>query len=451
MNSDGTIDQEMSDKIDALVKKSGQIQGKKPSPTGIVSYDSTDEGGQAFTYGNKTDGLKGASESNKLIKLYLKDDSVMAPNKTDDTQDKEIKDFLRFAYPNGRCIVISDDKTNQVVFEDKEIDYPFGFPLDNFSPLKLDGLDGKGEVEDLIWIQNRITKAYARLRDLIAKYVSIICYDKGKIGTDESQWVNQYAMDIGNMTNMPQILTNNTLGEIEELIKYIQLLKNDAKEKARVNDTMMSGAREPGTTSGEQVKALQEDPAAAIRAIQRNFRDYLVSVGNKVVALIQKYYTIDRIVKLTSGKNPGDPAFAKMSQGEVTLLDRAGKAIKTIKTNEDTKFEVEVCSGTELPRSRTEMAQLTTELAKNGVFGSIEDVDVKELILKSLDYDNWRAIVNIMRQKEEEASKVSPTPPTDNIAVSFDKLPIWAQNQWLEKNGFIVPVVSAPVTGTAIT
>jgi hypothetical protein len=167
------------------------------------------------------------------------------------------------------------------------------------------------------------------------------------------------------------------------------------------------------------------------------------------VALIQKYYTVDRIIKLTSGKNEGDPVFAKMSQGEVTLMDRAGKAIKTIKTNEDTRFEIEMADGTELPRSRTEMAQLTTELAKNGVFGSIEDIDVKELILKALDYQNWRAIIQVMREKQKQV--LPPSLPIDKLNTAFKDLPPEVQIQILTSLGFTVqPIIPATVPTPAI-
>ena len=48
--------------------------------------------------------------------------------------------------------------------------------------------------------------------------------------------------------------------------------KDKHKKKAKLNETMINGVRQIGTTSAEQVESLNESPMASIRMIQKNLK-----------------------------------------------------------------------------------------------------------------------------------------------------------------------------------
>ena len=65
-------------------------------------------------------------------------------------------------------------------------------------------------------------------------------------------------------------------------------------------------------------------------------------------------------------------------------------------------------AGTEIPRSRTENANIITNLYNAGTLGDPNDLDVKEEYFRALDLPNYRAIISMLRQKQEEMSKRTP-------------------------------------------
>lgn len=463
IKEDGTLDQKRIDMINEMAK----ITVKKKEEgrqKGVISYDNTAGGGAAFV--KDEGGMYGLGKTIKLVKLYFKDDSIFTPEETDDTKEKDLKEVLRFAYPNGRCIIFSPDEKFQTIFEDKAIDYPFGFPIDIFNPLDIRAMEGKGEVEDLIYIQNRIARAYERIKYLIGNFISTICVDKGlDVDLDSNSWVNnpvQFIEGLATRQTAPTVITNNTISEIKTLWEHVEHLKRDALEVSRLNSTMVSGTRQEGTTSGKQVEALKEDPQSSIRDIQRSFRDFMISVSNKVLTLIKNNYDMNRFIMLSTSvtvdkvqKTIGqqdqtsqvDASYASINNGQVTLFDEAGQAIKEIKMTDDMDYEVEIVAGTEIPRSRTETAMISDKLFNEGTLGNKGDVDVIEEYLRSQDFPNYRVFVNLMRKNMQTKP---PMPPADKLGVTFQYLPPWAQDQWLANNGFeapVVPEVPSPAEG----
>jgi len=445
-NEDGTYNKYMIDKIDNLAEIAEEEKGKdkadKQTKKPTISYTSDQGGGLAHV--NTKEGIRGAGKSIKLIKMFLKDDSTFAPEKTDSNKEKEEKVILKYRYPNGRVIVMSKDKKNKVIFDDKPIEYRFGFPVDIFDYSGLGCKKWKGEVEDLVGVQNRLIRAYARLRTLISKFVSIIVLDKAMdVDLQEGDFVNNFVVFIENLKTRgkPDILTNNTIAEIMNLLEYIRQLKSDAKEIARLNDMMISGTREPGTTSGEQIRELREDPQSSIRAKQRLFNEFLVSISNKMLVLIQDFYKFGRIMKLTTGKDIETPKgimkaeYAKFDEGEISLLDEAGNAIQQIKSMPNIQFQVEIAAGVNIPRSRKENAMLYEKMMTSGILTST-DPDILEEYLRSIDMPNYREIIKQVRAKREQAQPTMP--PAEKLNITFKDLPIKAQQQWLEQNGFKV-------------
>ena len=78
---------------------------------------------------------------------------------------------------------------------------------------------------------------------------------------------------------------------------------------------MINGARQVGTTSADQVDSLNESPMSSIRMIQKNFKNFLVEVGNKIIKLIQEYYTENRIIEIASGLKVDDIVYKYVEMG----------------------------------------------------------------------------------------------------------------------------------------
>lgn len=394
-----------------------------------------------------------------VFKTYLVDDATYFPDSGDTSSQTEAKLELSFSYPNGRVIIWAGEN---VIFEDKPIDYPFGFPFEimNWSESD-DEIWGQGEIEGLMDIQDRISRAYYRIMQLVADFVSIILVDKTSGVATDSIFLKKSPVlmvdpGVTNPSNgkLPYLLTNNTLSELNSMIEYTQVLKNDAKQIARVNDIILSGERPTGVTSGDMVDALLESPMTSIRDIQRAYKEFLVGISNKVVTLIQLYYNTQRIIRLSEGNR-----FVQLP----TVQDGEPSVIKTYEMSEDGQvlqatediqgdlslidYEVTLVAGTEIPRSRGALSALTMNLAKENVLGPIGSPDTNEKILSSISYPNWRAIV--AQQREEQARMSEATNQLassfDKLSIKFDELPVFAQAQVLEKMGIKLPPELLPL------
>jgi len=75
-----------------------------------------------------------------------------------------------------------------------------------------------------------------------------------------------------------------------------------------------------------------------------------------------------------------------------------------------TQYEVQVQTGSALPQSASAIAATTIQLAEKGVLGDVNSIDTKEIILKSLDYPHYRAIIDKLKAEEERATSVPIEP-----------------------------------------
>jgi hypothetical protein len=109
--------------------------------------------------------------------------------------------------------------------------------------------------------------------------------------------------------------------------------------------------------------------------------------------------------------NQGQPGDNGETQRIVELMNEAGEIVKSIKINPDWKYKVDVVAGTEVPRSRRENANLVNTLYTNGMMGDPNDLDVKEVYFKSIDLPNYRAVIQMLKRKQEEAKQKPPEMP----------------------------------------
>lgn len=434
---------DLADKIDEIAQKSasgGQKEQPKNRFTGFIStYSLNAQTGQVFSNGgnNPNAGVENVDKTITVSYCYLKDDSVFSPSNDEDKEIDEIASS-QFKYPNGRVVVYAQD----LILEDRPIDYPFGYPFTkmNWYPSQT-SIWGSGIVSDLTEIQNNINLSSAKIKGLINMFISTIMVSKFHGVVAQNIMSNSPVTvidDMGGMANfLPQVLTNNTLSQIEFLINYIDVLQKQAKQISRVNDMMLNGDRPKGVNSGEMVDSLIESPMASIREVQRALANFMIDLSNKIIKMIPIYYNVPRMIRMSGGKK-----FAQvMPKDQETQEDGY---IRFFEFNEHKKqyeviqeimgdlslgdYEVQVVAGLELPKNREALAKLTMNLMQSGVFGDPNSVSAKELLLNQLDYPNKDAIIARLKDEEQQSlSAPQAAMKVDKIAVAFKDLPIEAQ------------------------
>ena len=406
---------EVLKKIDKLSSPSATIDMGEPTNkvvAGKVTANGVTTGSEMYL--NKGNLMPSGTEHNiEIWECYLKDDTVLVPLDDESEQDKEMKAEERFKYPNGRLIIFSGEE----ILEDRPIDYPFGFPFATYSPTQSDTIFGQGDVEDLMQIQTRLTRAYAKLQELLEKYKSQLIVPKNYKQAFEKNFDIIYS-NPGDPLTQPLLITNKLTQDIQIVRQHIQDLKQDAYKIARINEIMISGERPTGVNSGQMVRDLIESPMSSIREMQRNFKNFLTDISNKAVVLIQLYYNQPRIIRMASGTQFASMEPNEMGEMQINIYDRDMQtdelmAIDTIKSDLTLgEYEVEITAGSSLPQSQSAIAATTMQLAQQGIFGDINNPDVKELILKTLDYPNYRAIINKIKEEQDEQAQ-APIPEPD--------------------------------------
>lgn len=416
-NEDGTYDEEKCKLIDSIT--SSIVGGKSDANSGRISaYETENTSGLVFSGG--TSGIQ-AGKSIELVVMFLIDTTVYAPEKNDSAEISQAKQEYIQAYPNGRLIVFSMKENLDLILEDKPA--PEGFKglgnIDIFNPVTMDRIEGKSEVEDLIPIQNRINGTLATMAFLVSQNINTIMVPEGSIDLADSDLIKQSVTKMARIqndgSNVPFVLKNESILEAAKLETMLQRYERQAYQKAKLNETMINGARQVGTTSGEQVESLNESPMASIRMIQKNLKNFIIEVGNKIVKLIQEFYTENRIIEIATGVKIDNEIYkyAEMSitpenEQIINFYSQAGVVAKQIKINKDWEYKIEVVSGTDIPRSRKELAGLVEKIFSAGLLNVNQDLDILELYLKSLDLPNYRAFINLLRQKQDTAKQNQP-------------------------------------------
>jgi hypothetical protein len=466
-NPDGTFDLEKCKQIDMLSDRVTSIEKTNDKDKGVIAFSdsSNNNAGLAYT-GDKTAGMK-QDKYVELVCMFLLDDSLYAPEKNDSAEVEETKEIGLLKYPYGRMILFSTSQSSKLILEDIALDENFKNlgNIDIFNPMKWDGIQGKGEVEGLMSIQDRINGMYNNYIRALKNHFSTIVVPKG-CGITSDSLVKFPVTMIDNMQDISgvQVFTNDGIGEAAKILDNINSLQQYAYQNARVNETMLYGNRQTGTTSAEQVVALQESTMAETRGNQANFKTWIIGLGEKCVNFIKNKYTVNRLIKLST--NIDGAKFAQIVNSEdnernIVLYNEASEEVKRLKFGEDLEFCVEVVAGTEVPRTRKEQASLVDNMLANGIFEKIKDLDMLEMYLKIQDVPNYRAIMQLMRKKQEDAQAIPPDFSWTNMfknpelakefANLFDKLGGYssAKQAMLEKVG--LPPAPGKLDDTPVT
>ena len=426
-DAQGNWNVEMCSKIDDLAESETNIvQGQA---TGVMNFTNDQLSGQAFVYDSK--GFA-AGKIVKVVVMFLLDDTLYSPEDKDSANLESEKQTFKQKYPNGRMIVFSAIKEKKVILEDKPLSESFKNlgNIDIFNAMQFSELIGEGILQPLIPIQDRINGALNKMRMLLKGHIKKLGVDPAKFPelTENAFVDNDIAFIEGlageKQTDVLQSIVNDTMPDVAVVWEQIKAWKLQAYETLRINPTLINGTRQVGTNSAEQVEALQEAPTTTIRGVQRNFKDYIIRVGEKVVSLIQNNYNVDRLIECSTGASGARWAKISIMPGQVgqdgqegkeernmVLYNEAMQVIKTLKINPDWEYSVDVSAGTDIPRTRRESADLTMQNFEKGLLGDIHDIDVIDQVLRAQDYTNRRAFVSLMRKKQEAAAKAAPIYP----------------------------------------
>lgn len=441
---------QFSDQIDKAKAADDNVKKDKLPSIGAINTVGTEINTTQIYADGKSPSSGKVSESRNIVvwNAYLKDDSTFYDSKDEDKKE------LRFIYPYGRYIRWVDG-ADDYILEDKPIDLPSGYPFDV--------IETDSDVKYLIETQNRIDKAYRKIRLLIGGYVSFLAHTPDADITDQ-EIIDQLTIEVDAIGQM-EVVTNNTLDRLNTMIEYIKVLKEQAYEIARVNPSLISGQKQDGVDSGRMVSMLNESPMTAINEKQKLVKRFIITQGEKNITLIQMYYNVPRILRLSGGNlavlrpqidkiNPetGEKMLDENGQpiAEVNPLiqiykENAEKELKAIQTLEADlsvgEYEVDVIAGAQMPRSRAEKAQIYMQLAQ---MGKIPDTKTgTELLLGALDIPDKTAIIEAIDEQAQEVQNSAPPISLDPETAQklFKDMPLECQLQYLAQFGFQVPDV----------
>ena len=435
-NEDGTFDIKKCDKIDSISQsinptdQDADNMSNSRSPRKLITYETPQTTGLAYLEPMKSDyaGIK-YDQVVKLVVLFLLDDSLYSPKDTDDRKEKEEKTKGLRKYPNGRMIIFSTNNKYKMIFEDIPLDESFKNlgNIDFFYPMATSTIYGRGEVEDLYTIQDRINGLYNKFKIATSNAFSALVVDKdGDLGMSDLVTHPIIYVESLSVGIQPYVISNNGIEQAAQLMEMIEALKTYAYEQARINPTMLFGTRQTGTTSASQIEALEESPMTDIRQLQRNFKDFIINIGEKCLKLILENYKFTRLIKLTSDIDKATHAqiqYTENEQGEeqqvIKFLGKANETIREITVDKDWEFKVEVIAGTEIPRTRKESAKLLETLIEQGIL-PLDDLEVKEAYLKALDFPEARVWIDLLKNKQKEAQENPPQPTIEDLVGNPD-------------------------------
>lgn len=427
---DGSFDVEMCKKID---EASGyKSEREKGATKAIASYSVTDSAGLAYVRDSQN---QGTGNIITVVVMFLFDGTLEVPKEGQSAEEQALGEEMKMMYPNGRIVMFVPDKDKNLILKDEPAPESFK-SLGNIDFLllsKFDGLDVKSSVENLIPIQERINGTIRKLRATVGGNINSVLFDERMRGVvEDNSFVNLPVVFVEGLGDFqPPTLNNGGIEQAMKLRELIESYKQDAYEAERVNRAWVTGQNQDNVQSGEHAEALNESAMECIRALQRNYKDFYVSMCEKVVSLILENYSEQRLVEIASGFNAKEYAMFDTETGQdgqeqksIKFIDKAGSIARTIKIDPSWRFKVVDTSGTSIPRTRRESARLIEEVIANPIMQT-GDIDMIEMYLRFKDVPNRDMIVDMLRKKQEEAAKTQPT-VLEQLAKNPDLMKAWS-------------------------
>lgn len=352
------------------------------------------------------------------ITCYLKSDEMVEEETGEETDPDTglIKKLYqaRKKYPNGRKVVIA----NGVLLEDGENPYLDGkFPYARLVDHELSRTFwGVGEVEQLRSPQVIVNKLISYVLDVLTI-------------TGNPIWkvTSNAAVDTDRLTNQPGLVVEYSPdGRVEResgvqlqpfILDTLQFMSERIMAKLGSTADVSKGVAPTDNSSGYAIAQLQEAAQTKIRGKARNVEYFLKDIGDLMVDRILQFYTIPRVIRLTSNQEAAKYFKFAISERE----DESGEIVKVAEVVEyeqdprsgqyiqgptrqvplKSKLDVRIGISSALPFAKIEAKALSEKLFDKGI------IDAEEY-LKQIEYPNREQIV--ARLKERMAS-MPPAPP----------------------------------------
>lgn len=219
---------------------------------------------------------------------------------------------------------------------------------------------GMGEIQQLERLQDFINRRRGQTQDILR-----ICGNPPLVA-DANSGINPKAMT----TRPGTIIYKNPQTEVKWLtppqlpaaLFEIQALdKQDFDAVSGIYD-VTQGRRPTGLEAGKAIQALQEAAQTRLRLKVRNLEASLRQLGVQMLALIQQFYTEERVIRLVGG-DPRNPRFITINQ---VIVDNSGNAVRINDVNTG-KYDVEIGVGSTLPVDKARRYEEAKELFQLGV------------------------------------------------------------------------------------
>tara|TARA_R110000824_G_scaffold14456_2_gene61499 strand:+ start:14130 stop:16214 length:2085 start_codon:yes stop_codon:yes gene_type:complete len=413
-----SYNQEIMERLEKISPSSSEATEQSETPGMPMAVETAAQTSLIYNYGDGKSSYKKNTSTYTIWECYLKDDTILqhTPDQTPNST-KEALQEESFKYPNGRVIIYLDE----TILEDKAIDYPFGFPFQIFSPqYSPNQIYGCSQIKELCSLQDKLNFVESKTDQMITAYgkkifipteLNMFNENVSKIKRGGEQILYQTPPNTtskGITVDTLDPVDLSSIGAFEQEKIYIE---NQMMNLARVNKMMISGERPVGVDSGKMVRELNESPMVSIREQQKAYRDFLVGLSNKVIAIIQFYYTDDRIFKTTTGEyvefsNTLDPETGEMvrQMTKQQYMENEGIMNTIFQITSDaslTDFRVTISTGNAIARSASQTAELTYQLATDPNFISLP-ISMKKLLMESLDYPNWKALIEEEEKEQQQ-------------------------------------------------
>ena len=380
-----------------LFDKSDLHKIKFKSPTdNVVAFE-----------GNKKSDISDDKEA-LLITCYIKDDSFIEEEEqrfNERTQTEEKVYIQKLKYPKGRKIVTASG----ILLEDNENPYDDGeFPYEKLCNYILPReFWGISEVENIESPQKIFNKLYSFALDTLTLMGNPI-------------WIvdTSSGIDTDNLFNRPGLILEKSPGtEVRreagvqigaDVFALLDRLKISFDDLHGAND-ITRGVKPAGVNAGIALQELQDAAQTRIRQKSRNMDSFLQDIGRHYLSRVFQFYSIPRIVRLTSDRNAqqyfkfhveqiDDQKVAKVrrfKEADDGRLIEGEEDVYVIQGN----FDVKVVTGSSLPFARTEKESRLLNFYDRGI------IDAEE-VLKASEYPNAELVLERVRQKQMTQSAV---------------------------------------------
>lgn len=349
-----------------------------------------------------------------VVTAYLKPSDTEQIEQDDKGGDKLY--ITRLKYPRGRKVV----KINEYIMEDEELPYddlefPFERLVNYLLPREYFGMS---EIDQ--------TKGPQRVFNKLVNFALDVL-----VMTGNPIWLSPIEAQVNTrkLTNEPGIVVEYvgskgvpppTRQDGASLQPYVfQLI--DRMEKwfngAAGDQEVSRGINPTGVTANAAIENLLEQAQKRIKQKMRNLDSYLMAFGRHWVSRCFQYYTVPEVYRLTNKEGANKYFKFHVEHREVQAEDGSTRTAKFAKIRDFYKndagqmapsemekefeirgdFDVRVNTISGLPFSKAETEQRVLQLFDRQI---IDD----EEVLRRLEYPNYEAVLQRVRQKAEAAA-----------------------------------------------